>query len=181
MDGKSGYATTGSAVVDTTDSFTLGVVVRLADSEPAGPVTVRFQPGKHTDVFTVRHDPSVHAWQLVMPRKDRAGAPEVVVSRSEAPDGGEGPGHRLAVAYDDATDRIKLHLDGCTNDGATASFPGSPPSSGALRIGRSHVGDGRGDHLHGDVDEVQAYAVAPRAVWSTPTTDGAVRCCTTAG
>ncbi|SEQ90258.1 LamG domain-containing protein [Streptomyces radiopugnans] len=162
LDGENGYASTDSAVVDTTNSFTLGVVVRLADSAPTRPMTVLSQPGKHTDVFKVRYDPSVHSWQLVMPQKDRADAPEVVVSQIHAPDGGEGPGHRLAVVYDDAADRIKLYLDGHTNDGATASFPGSPPSSGALQIGRSMTGDGWGEYLHGDVDEVQAYAGALR-------------------
>ncbi len=165
LDGESGYATTGGAVMDTTESFTIGVVVRLADSQPAGPMTVLSQPGEHTDAFKVRYDPSVHAWQLVMPQKDEVGAPETVVSQIEGADGGEGQGHRLAVVYDDATDRIRLYLDGETNEGASASFTGNPLSSGALQIGRSKAGDtddGWGEYLHGDVDEVQAYAGALR-------------------
>ncbi|MFI6007874.1 LamG domain-containing protein [Streptomyces sp. NPDC051243] len=162
LDGETGYAATGSAVVDTSDSFTVGVVVRLADSEPAAPMTVLSQAGEHTDAFKVRYDPSVHAWQLVMPRKDEAGAPEVVVSQIEAADGGEGQGHRLAVVYDDATDRIKLYLDGYTNAAATATLPNGWESSGPLQIGRARAGDGWGEYLHGDVDEVQAYAGALR-------------------
>lgn len=162
LDGETGYAATESAVVDTSDSFTVGVVVRLADAEPAAPMTVLSQAGEHTDAFKVRYDPSVHAWQLVMPQRDEAGAPEVVVAQIEAADGGEGQGHRLAVVYDDAIDRIKLYLDGYTNADATATLPNGWHSSGALQIGRAKAGDGWGEYLHGDVDEVQAYAGALR-------------------
>lgn len=162
LDGESGYAAADEPVVDTGDSFTLGVVVRLADSEPAHPMTVLSQAGEHTDAFKVRYEPSTHAWQLVMPEKDEAGAPEKVVSQIVGADGGEGQGHRLAVVYDDATDTAKLYLDGYTNAGATASLPNGWHSTGALQIGRARSGDGWGEYLHGDVDEVQAYSGALR-------------------
>ncbi len=162
LDGENGYAAADGPVVDTGDSFTLGVVVRLADSEPAHPMTVLSQAGEHTDAFEVRYEPSTHTWQLVMPEKDEAGAPERVVSQIEGADGGEGQGHRLAVVYDDATDTIKLYLDGYTNTQATAPLPDGWHSTGALQIGRAKVGDGWGEYLHGDVDEVQAYSGALR-------------------
>ncbi|MEU6534591.1 LamG domain-containing protein [Streptomyces sp. NPDC047000] len=162
LDGETGYAAADGPVVDTGDSFTLGVVVRLADSEPARPMTVLSQAGEHTDAFKVRYDPSTYRWQLVMPERDEAGAPEKVVSQIEGADGGEGQGHRLAVVYDDGTDTIKLYLDGYTNAEATTSLPDGWHSGGALQIGRAKVGDGWGEYLHGDVDEVQAYAGALR-------------------
>ncbi|MFD5628558.1 LamG-like jellyroll fold domain-containing protein [Streptomyces sp. NPDC127072] len=160
LDGETGYAATDAALLDTADSFTIGVVVRLADSEPTGPMTVLSQAGDHTDVFKVRYEPSISAWQLVMPVKDEAGAAEIVVSQISMADGGEGLGHQLAVVYDDATDRIKLYLDGWTNAEATAPFPNGVHSSGPLQVGRAHVGDGWGEYLHGDVDEVQAFGGA---------------------
>lgn len=162
LDGETAYAATDAALLDTADSFTIGVVVRLTDSEPSGPMTVLSQAGEHTDAFKVRYDPSTYSWQLVMPEKDEAGAAETVVSQITGADGGEGQGHHLAVVYDDATDRIKLYLDGYTNAGATASFPNGWHSSGPLQVGRGHVGDGWGEYLHGDVDEVQAYSGALR-------------------
>ncbi|MEU5097953.1 LamG-like jellyroll fold domain-containing protein [Streptomyces sp. NPDC020996] len=162
LDGETGYAAADGPVVDTADSFTLGVVVRLADAEPAHPMTALSQAGEHTDAFRVRYEPSTHAWQLVMPEKDEAGAPERVVSQIEAADGGEGQGHRLAVVYDDATDTIKLYLDGVTNAQATATLPDGWHSAGALQVGRAKAGDGWGEYLHGDVDEVQAYSGAFR-------------------
>ncbi|WP_405927518.1 LamG-like jellyroll fold domain-containing protein [Streptomyces sp. NBC_00035] len=162
LDGETAYAATDAALLDTADSFTIGVVVRLTDSEPAHPMTVLSQAGEHTDAFKVRYDPSASAWQLVMPEKDEAGATETVVAQLGLPAGVDGYGHRLAVVYDDATDRIKLYLDGYTNAGATASFPNGWHSSGPLQVGRGHVGDGWGEYLHGDVDEVQAYSGALR-------------------
>lgn len=68
-----------------------------------------------------------------MPVADEEGAAETVVSQIEAADGGEGQGHRLAVVYDDATDTIKLYLDGYTNAAATAAFPNGLHSFGRCR------------------------------------------------
>ncbi|WP_405743181.1 LamG domain-containing protein [Streptomyces sp. NBC_00028] len=162
LDGDGDYATAEGPVVDTGDSFTIGAVVRLADTTPAHPMTVLSQAGQHTDAFKVRYDPPTYSWQLVMPERDEAGAPEKVVSQITGADGGEGQGHQLTVVYDDATDSIKLYLDGYTSATATADLPDGWHSSGALQIGRGAVGDGWGEYLHGDVDEVQAYAGALR-------------------
>lgn len=160
LDGETGYAATDGPVVDTGDSFTLGVIARLADSEPAHPMTVLSQAGEHTDAFKVRYQPADHTWQLVMPVRDEAGAPEKVVSQVESADGGEGQGHRLAVVYDDAADTIKLYVDGSAGAEAATGFPNGWHSAGALQVGRGTAGDGWGEYLHGDVDEVQAYAGA---------------------
>ncbi|MER5833713.1 LamG domain-containing protein [Streptomyces sp. NPDC002130] len=160
LDGRSGHAVAEGPVVDTSDSFTIGVVARLADTEPEGPMTVLSLPGEHTDVFKLRYQPAQHAWQLVMPHKDERGAPETVVAQSEMADGGEGVGHRLAVVYDDATDKIKLYLDGRAGTDATADLPNGWRGSGPLQIGRGRTGDAWGEYLHGDVDEVQAFAGA---------------------
>lgn len=110
----------------------------------------------------MRYEPSTHTWQLVVPEKDEAGAPEKVVSEIVGADGGEGQGHRLAVVYDDAADTIKLYVDGYTNAQATGSLANGRHSTGALQIGRAKAGDGWGEYLHGDVDEVQAYSGALR-------------------
>jgi hypothetical protein len=160
LDGRTGHAATDGPVVDTSDSFTVGVVVRVADAEPDRPMTVLSQGGEHTDAFKVRYQPSEHAWQLVMPQRDEQGAAETVVAQIAAADGGQGRGHRLAVVYDDATDQIRLHIDGGSIAAATADFPNGWPSTGPLQIGRARAGDGWGEYLHGDVDEVQAYAGA---------------------
>lgn len=161
LDGVSGYAATDGPVVDTAHSFTVGIVVRLADDAPSHPMTVLSQGGEHTDAFKVRYEPSAHAWQLVMPAEDKAGATETVVSQVEVADGGQGQGHRLAVVYDDATDTVTLYADGNAGSQASAHFANGWSSAGPLQVGRAHTADGGwGEYLHGDVDEVQAFAGA---------------------
>ncbi|MEU2181718.1 LamG domain-containing protein [Streptomyces thermolilacinus] len=162
LDGTTGYATTGTTLVDTTESFTVGVVVRIGDAQPDRPMTVLSQAGRYTDIFKVRYDPAAFAWQLVMPQRDEPGAPETVVSQIAAPRGDSDQGNRLAVVRDAATGQIKLYLNGQTGAGATASLPDGLPSTGALQIGRAKTGDGWGEYLRGDVDEVQVYAGALR-------------------
>ncbi|MGW3990349.1 LamG-like jellyroll fold domain-containing protein [Streptomyces sp. NPDC004830] len=160
LDGRSGHAVARGPVVDTSDSFTVGVVVRLADAEPAHPMTVLSLPGEHTDVFKVRYQPAQQAWQLVMPHTDEKGAVETVVAQVARADGGEGDGHRIAVVYDDATDTVRLYVDGQAGADATADLPNGRSGSGPLQIGRGRTGDGWGEYLRGDVDEVHAFAGA---------------------
>ncbi|XIG79939.1 hypothetical protein C1N81_22145 [Streptomyces sp. SGAir0957] len=160
LDGATGHAASAGPVVDTDDSFTIGVTVRLADADPDRPMTVLSQGGENTDAFKVRYVPASHVWQLVVTDGDEAGAAETVVARAAVADGGEGAGQRLAVVYDDATDQIKLFLDGYTSDDATVSFHGAWHSTGGLQVGRGHVGDGWGEYLRGAVDEVHAFSGA---------------------
>ncbi|MGW7429034.1 LamG-like jellyroll fold domain-containing protein [Streptomyces sp. NPDC054861] len=162
LDGESGYAATDGPVVDTGDSFTIGAVVRLSDVEPDRPMTVLSQAGKNTDAFKVRYEPATRAWQLVVPVKDEAGAAEKVVSRISGYHGEQDMPYRLAVVYDDATDTIKLFMNGYTNEEATAALPQGWQSTGPLQVGRGTTADGWGEYLRGDIDEVQAYAGALR-------------------
>lgn len=162
LDGKSGFAATDGPVLDTRDSFTIGVVVRLADSEPSRPMTVLSQAGEHTDAFKLRYEPTAHAWQLVVPEKDEAGAAEKVVSQIAGYHGSGSDPQHLTVVYDDATDTIKLYLNGYTNAQATADLADGRHSTGPLQVGRSRTADGWGEYLHGDLDEIQAYSGALR-------------------
>ncbi|MGV9289619.1 LamG domain-containing protein [Streptomyces sp. NPDC003719] len=162
LDGRSGHAALGGPLVDTGDSFTLAVVARIDDADATRPMTVLSQAGEHTDAFRLRYDPSAFAWQLVMPERDEAGAPEKVVSQITRPSGADDFGTRLAVVYDDGTDTVKLYADGYTNDGATARLPHGWTSTGSLQVGRAGTAEGWGEYLKGDVDELQAYAGALR-------------------
>ncbi|MER6620823.1 LamG domain-containing protein [Streptomyces sp. NPDC000931] len=162
LDGEGGHAVLDTPVVDTGDSFTLGVVARIEEAEATRPMTVLSQAGEHTDAFKLRYDPSAFAWQLVMPERDEAGAPEKVVSQVTRPDGSSGHGTQLTVVYDDATDTVKLYADGYTNTGATAHLRDGWTSTGPLQVGRARTADGWGEYLKGEVDELQAYAGALR-------------------
>ncbi|MEU3303078.1 LamG domain-containing protein [Streptomyces sp. NPDC006678] len=160
LDGVDGYAATEEPVVDTSDSFTLAVRVRLTDREPAGPMTVLSQGGERADAFRLRYVPAEYRWQLVMTHADTAGAQETVVASIASPDGGEGSGHRLAIVYDDAADEIRLYLDGHTTVGSTAAFRSAWKSTGGLQVGRARSGEGWSEYLHGSVDEIRSFSGA---------------------
>ncbi|MFD3658665.1 LamG-like jellyroll fold domain-containing protein [Streptomyces sp. NPDC058620] len=158
LDGTAGYAATDKPVVDTDDSFTVSATVRLADNEPAHPMTALSQGGVHGDAFKVRYTPATQSWELVMSHADAPGAAETVVARVEWPDGGQGGGHRLAVVYDDATDRVRLFVDGHADAGGTAEFHDAWESDGGLQVGRGRTADGWGEYLRGAVDQVRVFS-----------------------
>ncbi|WP_261384080.1 LamG domain-containing protein [Streptomyces sp. T12] len=160
LDGESGHAALDTPVVDTGDSFTLGVVARIGQDDATRPMTVLSQAGEHTEAFKLRYDPALYAWQLIMPERDEAGAPEKVVSQLTMPDGANGYGTQLAIVYDDATDTVRLFADGYTEADATAHLQDGWTSTGPLQVGRARTADGWGEHLKGQVDELQAYAGA---------------------
>ncbi|MER7173542.1 LamG domain-containing protein [Streptomyces mesophilus] len=162
LDGTSGYAATELPAVDTDDSFTISAVVRLADTAPERPMTVLSQGGENGNGFRVRYDPAVQQWQLVL---TRAGVEETVAIQYAAADGGRGQGREVTVVYDDAADQITLYLDGDRDAGARAQLPKLWTSAGGLQIGRAKAADGWGEHLHGAVDEVRAFAGAVDERW----------------
>ncbi|MYV52413.1 LamG domain-containing protein [Streptomyces sp. SID3212] len=171
LDGAGGHAATDEPVVDTGDSFTVGVVVRLPEVDGDGdregegqgdgerPMTVLSQGGPHGDAFKLRYVPSVYRWQLVVSASDAPGAEETVVSQVRSVDEVQ----RLAVVHDDATDRITLYVDGISAPDATATVRSLWTSTGGLQVGRARTADGWGEYLHGVVDEVHAFAGALRA------------------
>ncbi|MFG2113743.1 LamG domain-containing protein [Streptomyces sp. NPDC048718] len=166
LDGERGYAVLDKPVVDTSDSFTLGVVAWIDPDDATRPMTVLSQAGEHTDAFKLRYDPKAYAWQLVMPVRDEVGAPETVVSQITSPDGASGHGTKLAVVYDDAAGTVTLYIDGYTNAGGTARVAQGWTSNGPLQVGRARTADGTdgadgwGEYLKGHVDELQAYSGA---------------------
>ena len=158
--GVTGHATTSTPMVDTSDSFTVSVRVRLADEAPDRPMTVISQGGTHGDAFKLRYEPSAGSWQLIMSHADEPGAPETVLSSRVTPDAGAGPGHQVAVVYDDALDQVSLFVDGQKLFDGSAGFHSAWKSAGGLQIGRGHTADGWGEYLHGAVDKVRVLAGA---------------------
>ncbi|MER8041932.1 LamG domain-containing protein [Streptomyces sp. NPDC094032] len=162
LDGEGGHALTDGPVVDTGDSWTLGVVARIDDADATRPMTVLSQAGEHTDAFKLRYDPETYAYQLVVPERDEVGAPEKVVSSVTGPSGNNGQ-LQLTIVYDDAADTLTLYADGIKQVQASTTLPNGWKSGGALQVGRGHTADGWGEYLKGDVDEIQAFAGAVRA------------------
>lgn len=51
-------------------------------------------------------------------------------------------------------------MNGRTNAEAGAEFHDARKSTGGLQVGRGIASDGWGEYLHGDVDQVRAFAGA---------------------
>ncbi|MFJ4874446.1 LamG domain-containing protein [Streptomyces sp. NPDC088745] len=156
LDGTDGHASTVRPAVDTSDSFTVAARVRLAGAADGGPMTVLAQGGTHTDAFKVRYVPESSQWQLVLTEADRPGAREWVAVQRDQRDSV----NHVAVVHDRAAGTFQLYLNGSTADGATVSVPSSWQSGTGLHVGRAHAGDGWGEYLKGDVDDVRAFSGA---------------------
>ncbi|GAA2250641.1 hypothetical protein GCM10010145_17650 [Streptomyces ruber] len=153
LDGTDDYAATGGSVVDTADSFSVGLWVRFADTSPDRPMTVLSQGDADSDAFKVRYDPAASEWQLVVTSGSEPGATETVVAGPGAP---TSYADEVAVVYDDSEGRITLYVGG--EAVATAEFDASWSATGPLQIGRGHTADGGwGEYFHGGADAVRVF------------------------
>ncbi|MFE7328848.1 LamG domain-containing protein [Streptomyces sp. NPDC057565] len=153
LDGTDDYAATTGPVVDTADSFSVGLRVRFADTTPDRPMTVLSQGDADSDAFKVRYDPAASEWQLVVTRGSEPDAEETVVAGPGAP---TSYSDEVVVVYDDSEGHITLYIKGKAV--ATAEFNASWSAPGPLQIGRGHTADGGwGEYFHGGADTVRVF------------------------
>ncbi|MFF0289852.1 LamG-like jellyroll fold domain-containing protein [Streptomyces sp. NPDC005262] len=156
LDGTDDYAATSGPVVDTADSFSVGLRVRFADTAPDRPMTVLSQGDADSDAFKVRYDPVASEWQLVVTRGSEPGAAETVVAGPGAP---TSYSDEVVVVFDDSEGHITLYVKG--EAVATTEFSASWSAPGPLRIGRGHTPDGAwGEYFHGGADTVRVFSGA---------------------
>lgn len=156
LDGTGGYAATGGPVVDTADSYSVGLRVRFADTTPDRPMTVLSQGDADSDAFQVRFDPAASEWQLVVTDGSGPGAARTVVAGPGAP---ESHFDELVVVYDAKEGDITLYVGG--EAVGTAEFRASWTAPGPLQIGRGHTADGGwGEYFHGGADTVRVFSGA---------------------
>lgn len=151
LDGVDGHAATAAPVVDTGDSFSVAVRVRLAAAQPGQSMAVLSVSGANTAMFTVGYSATLDAWELVLAESDTAGASTMSVT-SSVDVAADQDGQMIAVVYNAFTDQILLYVDGVASDPVPFDVPWTAP--GGLLVGRSLDGD----HLAGAVDEVRGYA-----------------------
>ncbi|MEV0022381.1 LamG domain-containing protein [Streptomyces atroolivaceus] len=156
LDGTDGYAATSGPVVDTADSFSVGLRVRFADTTPHRPMTVLSQGDADSDAFKVRYDPAGSEWQLIVTPSSEQGAEETVIAGAGAPTDHT---DEAVVVYDDSEGHITLYVNG--EAVATAEFNASWSATGPLQIGRGHTVDGGwGEYFHGGADTVRVFGGA---------------------
>ncbi|CAL9632640.1 LamG-like jellyroll fold domain-containing protein [Streptomyces sp. enrichment culture] len=156
LDGTGGHAATDGPVVDTADSYSVGLRVRFAATTPDRPMTVLSQGDADSDAFRVRYDPAASEWQLVVTHGGEPGAEETVVAGPGAPTSSS---DEVIVVHDDSEGRITLYVGG--EAVATAGFGASWSAPGPLQIGRGHTADGGwGEYFHGGADTVRVFSGA---------------------
>lgn len=156
LDGADDYAATRGPVVDTADSYSVGLRVRFADTTPDRPMTLLSQGGAGSDAFTVRYDPAASEWQLIVTHGSAPGAARTVVAGPGAP---RSYSDDVVVVYDDSEGRVTLYAEG--EAVATAEFNASWSAPGPLQIGRGHTADGGwGEYFHGGADTVRVFSGA---------------------
>ncbi|NEY30790.1 LamG domain-containing protein [Streptomyces sp. PRKS01-65] len=153
LDGTDDHAATSGPVVDTADSYSVGLRIRFADTSPDQPMTVLSQGDADSDAFRVRYDPAASAWQLVVTSGSEPGATQTVVAGPGAPTSFSDD---VVVVYDDSEGHITLYIGG--EAVATAEFHASWSAPGPLQIGRGHTADGGwGEYFHGGADTLRVF------------------------
>ncbi len=158
LDGDGDYASTATAPVTGTGSFTVSARAQLTSLDPEKSQTVLSLPGANANRVQVRYQAATQQWELAVARTDVA-APDVVTFTDDQalPDTG-GSGQHLAVVYDAFANAIRLYVDGQLVAGAHGDDTTLWAATGGLQVGRSLRG--ASEYFAGAIDEVRVYGGA---------------------
>ncbi|MFI5845436.1 LamG domain-containing protein [Catenuloplanes sp. NPDC051500] len=145
------YAAGARAAVRTDRSFTVMTWVYLTDRRADRGVLS--QPGVVSSGFVLRYDKASDSWRVLMPRAD-ASDPVVDVASSTSTPKLRTWTH-LAAAFDAATGRVTLYVDGRAE--GSAPHPERWQATGAIQAGRARVDTLWTDPFGGALDDVRAY------------------------
>lgn len=156
LDGDGDWAATSAAPVGGGGSFTLAARARLAAADNRTQ-TVLSLPGSDTDRLVIRYQAASGKWEVVVSTKDKANAPQVVITEEQAlpDDNPYSAGDHLAVVFDAPAHELRFYVNGQLSNTSTAVDTTSWMASGGLQVGRSAI---RGEYFAGTVDEVRAYS-----------------------
>ncbi|MDL5202873.1 LamG domain-containing protein [Streptomyces sp. ALI-76-A] len=162
LDGDADWAATSAAPVDGDGSFTLAARARLAAADDRTH-TVLSLPGSDADRLAIRYQAATGKWEVVVSTKDKANAPQVVITEEQdlPDDDPHGVGDHLAAVFDAPARELRFYVNGQLATTSTAVDTTSWTASGGLQVGRSAIHD---EYFQGTVDEVRAYSGA-----ATPT------------
>ncbi|NEA21109.1 LamG-like jellyroll fold domain-containing protein [Actinomadura bangladeshensis] len=152
LDGT-GYASTGTPLVDTGKSFSVSAWVRLGD--PGGRTrTVLSQDGTSKSGFYLKYEPATQKWVLSKVESDST---EEGAYQAYSPHQAElDTWTHLVGVYDDTTKKLQIYVNG---DAGTPSpqVPVAWNATGGFQIGRSLWWGEPADHWPGQVDDVRVY------------------------
>ncbi|MEW2545050.1 LamG domain-containing protein [Streptomyces sp. NPDC047002] len=155
LDGTSGYASTSSAVLDTSKSFSVSAWVRLGDDTRN--YTALSQAGSVASGFQLYYSSAYRAWVFNRHADDVAG-PTIIRSLSSKPPTLNVWTH-LAGIYDAADQTIQLYVNG-RPQGDPVAFTTPWKATGGLQVGRLHAESVYKENYSGQIDEIHVWSRA---------------------
>lgn len=153
LDGSTGYAATGTSVLETRSSYTLAAWVRV-DPASTKTVTVLSQTAATTSPFTKKFSPFILSyggtWSLRVLAKD--GSFREAAAPNSSP---KGVWTHVVAVHDAVAKKVSLYLNGILQAKVDAGEAWS--ADGPLEIGRLMHADNYVDYLDGSVDEVAVW------------------------
>ena len=153
LDGTSGSAGTGTAVLRTDQAFTVTAWVSFAGEQAAGNYTAVSQDGTGASGFKLGYNRQFGTWAVMMPNADSGSATDVLAVSPLPPV--LNTWTHLAAVYDPQAAQLRLYVDGVLM--ALTTFSGGWQASGPLEIGRARWGGWLVDFWNGSIDDVRVY------------------------
>lgn len=155
LDGAHGdYAQTGSAVLDTTKSYTVSAWVNLPVGS-TGYQAVVSQGGSEDGAFTLQYDgPDCGCWNFTLASSDTANPATVTASSGTA---ALGVWTHLAGVYNAATGTASIYVNGRPAGTSSTTLTAPWAAAGDFEIGRVLWNGGWGSQLTGSVADVRAW------------------------
>lgn len=160
LDGPNDFASTGSSVLRTDQSFSVGAWVRLDKALGANQAaTAVAQNGAVNSGFMLGYrNVDGGRWEFQLPSADAVSRPTDSMVRSAPATAEPGELTHVMAVYDAGADEIRIYVNGGTPSRAprTAGFD----ATGPLMVGRGLWNGQVANHWTGPVDELRAYSRA---------------------
>ncbi len=154
VDGVDDAVVATDGAISTDLSFTVSAWVYPTST--GADQSILSQAGTNVAAFNLRGD-ATGSWQMAMRRSDSTGA--VVDTATSAVTAAGGEWTHLVGVYDDASDQIRLYVDGVLS--GTAVHTVDWAAGGSFAAGRGWYSAAADEFLSGRIDDVRAY---PRAL-----------------
>ncbi|MFI9550104.1 LamG-like jellyroll fold domain-containing protein [Nonomuraea endophytica] len=151
--GTTAFARTDSAVLDTTQSFTVTAWAKLPDTLPAGYATVVAQDGVNVSGFCLRYDPHAKKWVFWRMNADSTSVPSS--SAWSAKQARPGEWTHLMGVYDAVAKKVRIYVNG--EPGSEMDYTTAWRAGGPFTIGRVQWAATPLDFFPGKIDDVRVY------------------------
>ncbi|MEV8376619.1 LamG domain-containing protein [Kribbella sp. NPDC056861] len=156
FDGITGYADTGTPVLNTAGSFSASAWVYLTQTGQ-GNRTIVAQDGNRNSAFLLQYNSQANRWAVIVPSADQDNPADRVLLTSPQ-EVVTGLWTQVAVSYDSGLKQLKLYVNGVL---AAAQVGVTPQAStGSTTIGRGKWNGGPVDYFARGIDEVRLFTRA---------------------